>query len=97
MITSNEPGLYLEDRYGIRLENLIETVPAMNTEFGQFLKFRTATLFPFDLSLCDTSIMTNDEISWLNDYHLMVRNRLTPLLSPEEAEWINIKTRPLTR
>lgn len=97
MITSNEPGLYLEDRYGIRLENLIETVPAMNTEFGQFLKFRTATLFPFDLSLCDTSIMTNDEISWLNDYHLMVRNRLTPLLSPDEAEWINIRTRPLTR
>lgn len=97
MITSNEPGLYLADRYGIRCENLIETVEAMNTEFGQFLKFRTATLFPFDLTLFDTAIMTDEEITWVNDYHLMVRNRLLPLLSAEEADWITRKTQPLTR
>lgn len=97
MVTSNEPGIYLEDRYGIRCENLIETVPAMNTEFGEFLKFRTATLFPFDLSLFQTEIMTDDEIDWVNDYHAMVRSRLLPLLTAEEGEWLTRKTHPLTR
>ncbi|MBP3299389.1 MAG: aminopeptidase P family protein [Muribaculaceae bacterium] len=97
MITSNEPGLYLADRYGIRCENLIETVPAMTTEFGSFLKFRTATLFPFDLTLFDTSIMSDDEIEWVNDYHAMVRARLLPLLDAEEADWMTRKTHPLTR
>ncbi|MCM1319537.1 MAG: aminopeptidase P family protein [Muribaculaceae bacterium] len=97
MITSNEPGLYLADRYGIRCENLIETIPAMETEFGKFLKFRTATLFPFDLNLFETEIMTDEEIDWLNDYHAMVRARLLPLLTPEEGEWLTRKTHPLTR
>lgn len=97
MITSNEPGLYLADRYGIRCENLIETVPAMTTEFGNFLKFRVATLFPFDLRLFDTSIMTDEEINWLNDYHAMVRARLTPLLDADQAAWMQQKTQPLTR
>lgn len=97
MITSNEPGIYLADRYGVRCENLIETVPAMTTEFGQFLKFRTATLFPFDLSLFETAIMTDEEIDWLNDYHAMVRARLLPLLTEEEGEWLTRKTQPLTR
>lgn len=97
MITSNEPGLYFEGRYGIRCENLIETVPAMSTEFGQFLKFRTATLFPFDLRLFDTSIMTDSEIEWINNYHQMVRERLTPLLDAEQAAWLAAKTQPLTK
>ena len=97
MITSNEPGIYLADRYGVRCENLIETVPAMTTEFGQFLKFRTTTLFPFDLSLFETAIMTDEEIDWLNDYHAMVRARLLPLLNEEEGEWLTRKTQPLTR
>jgi len=97
MITSNEPGLYLADRYGIRSENLIETVPAMVTEFGRFFKFRTATLFPFDLRLLDTSIMTDDEIAWINRYHENVRARLLPHLNAEEAAWMTEKTKPLTR
>ncbi len=97
MVTSNEPGLYLEGRYGIRLENLIVTVPAMQTEFGQFLKFDTMTLFPFDRTLMDTSIMTDSEIAWINNYHAEVRRRLTPLLSPEEAEWLKAKTEPISK
>lgn len=97
MITSNEPGLYLEDRYGIRLENLIVTVPAMETEFGRFYKFDTMTLFPFDTRLLQTEIMTDDEIAWLNAYHAEVRRRLTPLLTAEEAAWIEKKTAPVAR
>ncbi len=97
MVTSNEPGLYLEGRYGIRLENLIVTVEASNTEFGRFLKFDTMTLFPFDLRLLETSIMTDQEIEWLNAYHSEVRRRLTPLLTAEEAKWLEEKTVPVKR
>ncbi len=97
MITSNEPGLYLEGRYGIRLENLIVTVPAMETEFGRFYKFDTMTLFPFDTALMQTEIMTDAEIEWVNAYHAEVRRRLTPLLSAEEAAWIDKKTAPISR
>lgn len=97
MITSNEPGLYLEGRYGIRLENLIVTVPAMTTEFGNFYKFDTMTLFPFDTTLMETSIMTDEEIAWINAYHAEVRRRLTPLLAPEEAEWLRKKTEPISK
>lgn len=97
MITSNEPGLYLEGRYGIRCENLIVTVPAMTTEFGEFYKFLPMTLFPFDLRLFETAIMTDEEIKWLNDYHQEVYSRLAPLLSDEEKNWLAGKTAPLSR
>lgn len=97
MITSNEPGLYLEGRYGIRLENLIVTTEAMTTEFGRFYKFDTMTLFPFDTTLLDKSIMSDSEIEWLNAYHAEVRRRLTPYLTAEEAAWIEKKTAPVER
>lgn len=95
MLQSDEPGLYLADRYGIRCENLILCVPDTVTEFGQFLKFEPLTLFPFDLRLFQTEIMTAEEIQWVNDYHARVREALTPLLSPEEAVWLADKTREL--
>lgn len=95
MITSNEPGLYLEGRYGIRCENLIVTEKAMVTEFGQFLKFHPMTLFPFDRNLFQKEIMTAEEIKWVDDYHMLVRERLTPLLTAEEAKWLEEKTQPL--
>ena len=95
MITSNEPGVYREGVHGIRCENLVLTVPAFTTEFGQFLKFETLTLFPFDRNLFDLSLMTVDEINWVNEYHATVYSRLTPLLAPEEQEWLREKTKPL--
>lgn len=94
MITSNEPGLYLADRYGIRCENLIVTEPWQTTEFGNFYHFKVMTLFPFDRSLFDTSIMTADEIKWVNDYNAMVCERLTPHLNADEAAWMKEKTAP---
>lgn len=97
MITSNEPGLYIEGEYGIRCENLVVTEPWRTTPFGQFLQFKNMTLFPFDISLCDTSLMTDDEINWLNEYHAEVRRRLLPLLSQEEQEWMNEKTKPIEK
>ena len=97
MITSNEPGIYLSDRYGIRCENLVLTVPRMTTEFGDFYGFEELTLFPFDLRLFDTSIMSDAEIAWVNDYHATVRRLLTPMLDAAGAAWVEEKTRPLTK
>lgn len=95
MVTSNEPGVYRENVHGIRCENLVLTVPSVSNEFGNFLRFETLTLFPFDLSLFDTDIMTDDEIAWVNNYHTMVRTRLTPLLNSAARTWLELKTAPL--
>lgn len=98
MITSNEPGLYLTGRYGIRCENLVVTEEACTTDAGRFLRFRTVTLFPFDRTLFDTSIMTEAEIRWVDDYHATVRRTLSPLLDTEaERAWLDEATRPLDR
>ncbi|MCM1348281.1 MAG: aminopeptidase P family protein [Firmicutes bacterium] len=97
MITSNEPGLYREGQYGIRCENLVLTTEAFTTDFGRFYAFETLTLFPFDLTLFDTAIMTDAEIDWVNAYHAMVRERLMPHLSEAARAWLIDKTRTLTR
>jgi Xaa-Pro aminopeptidase len=98
MLTSNEPGLYRENVHGIRCENLVLTVPAFSTEFGDFLKFETITLFPFDLRLFDTSLMTDAEIEWVNNYHNKVRSILLPRLDTDaERQWLTDKTQPLKR
>lgn len=97
MITSNEPGLYREGIHGIRCENLVLTIPAMTTDFGEFLRFETLTLCPFDRSLFDLSRMSDTEIEWVNTYHATVRERLTPMLTPGQAQWLADKTAPLKR
>ncbi len=95
-ITSNEPGVYREGVHGIRCENLVLCVPVMETEFGSFLGFETLTLFPFDRTLFDLSIMTPEEIAWVDNYHATVRKRLTPALTTEaERTWLAAKTAPL--
>ena len=91
MITSNEPGIYLEGRYGIRTENLIVTEPWKTTEFGDFYHFETLTLFPYDARLIELDIMTPVEIDWVNAYHKKVYAELSPLLDPEEQAWLASK------
>lgn len=95
MITSNEPGLYLDGRYGIRCENLVLTIPAMETEFGRFFRFETLTLCPFDRALFDLSIMTPEEIKWVNDYHARVYDALSPLVDGDALTWLRNATLPL--
>jgi len=92
MITSNEPGLYREGIHGIRCENLVLTTEAMTTEFGNFYKFETLTLCPFDLSLFDTSLMNNQEIQWINAYHARVREALAPDLTGAPLQWLEKNT-----
>ena len=95
MLTSNEPGFYLPDHYGIRIENLVLTVQAGESDFGTFLKFDTVTLFPIDLGLVKKEILTEAEVAWLNDYHQKVFVELSPLLSAEEVDWLKTKCAPL--
>lgn len=97
MLTSNEPGVYLADRYGIRCENLVLTIPYEETEFGKFYAFETITLCPFDRSLFDVSIMSDEEIEWVDNYHHTVYDRLAPLMTEEERTWLAAATRPLDR
>lgn len=97
MITSNEPGLYRAGEYGIRCENLVLTVPAFTTEFGDFNRFETLTLFPFDRVLFDTAIMSPAEIDWVDRYHADVLRRLSPLLDDDARAWLTARTAPLDR
>lgn len=95
MITSNEPGIYRPGRWGVRIENLLVTVPAGTTEFGEFLKFETLTLCPIDVRCLDRSLLTAGETEWLNGYHAMVRERVAPLVSGAAAAWLEASTRPV--
>lgn len=95
-ITSDEPGLYREGVHGIRCENLVLCQERMTTEFGKFLGFEVLTLFPFDRALFDTSIMSAEEIEWVNNYHATVRERLMPALeTPAEKAWLEEHTKAL--
>ncbi len=91
MFMSNEPGLYRTGEYGIRTENLVHIIPAMQTEFGQFLQFETVTLFPIDKNLIATEILTESEKAWLNAYHQKVFETVSPILTEDEKKWLENK------
>ncbi|SBV99301.1 conserved hypothetical protein [uncultured Dysgonomonas sp.] len=92
MVTSNEPGLYRAGQYGIRIENLIRTKHEMTTEFGDFYSFETLTLCPIDTTPIVKEMLTEKEIIWLNEYHKFVYDRLSPLLTEDEKQWLKEKT-----
>lgn len=96
VITSDEPGIYRAGEYGIRTENLLLCVEGPKTEqFGNFLRFETLTLFPYDNRLIDVTMLSPEELKQVNDYHAMVLERLTPYLQPEELTWLTAKCAPL--
>lgn len=92
MVTSNEPGLYRAGQYGIRIENLILTQHETTTEFGDFYSFKTLTLCPIDKAPIIKEMLTEKEIEWFNLYHQFVYDRLSPLLTEEEKNWLKEKT-----
>jgi Xaa-Pro aminopeptidase len=95
MLMSNEPAIYRVGEYGIRTENLILCYEDEETEFGTFLKFDTVSLCHIDKHLIDSSILIEEEIKWINSYHLHVFERLSPLLTPAEVSWLKEKTSSL--
>ena len=96
MVTSNEPGIYKTGEYGIRTENLLLCVPACNNEeWGEFYKFESLTLFPYDTTLMDMDMLSHEEVKQINDYHAMVCERLRPLLNADEAQWLEQKCKSI--
>jgi Xaa-Pro aminopeptidase len=88
MIVTNEPGIYRDHAYGIRTENMMLTTHAMTTAYGDFFRFETLTLCYIDLKPVLKEMMTDEEREWLEDYHRMVYEKLSPHLSEEEREWL---------
>jgi len=97
MMISNEPGMYRTNEYGIRIENLVHVIPGQKTEYGQFLKFETLTLFPIDQHLINFDLLTNTETDWLNEYHQRVYATIAPKLNEYEREWLSKKCNPYIR
>jgi Xaa-Pro aminopeptidase len=98
MITSVEPGLYRPGQWGIRIENLVLNVPFASPEgnaFGEFLEFETLTLCPIDTRCIDRALLTAEETEWLNRYHAMVRERLSPLVTGDAKAWLETRTQPI--
>lgn len=95
MITTDEPGVYLEGKYGIRTENELVCHKAEKNEYGQFMCFENITYAPIDLDAIDSELMTGREKKILNDYHKMVYETLSPYMTEEENEWLKHYTRAI--
>lgn len=95
MTVTDEPGLYLQDRFGVRTENMLIVKDYMETEFGRFLEFEPLTLCPIDKTPIIVSMLTDDERVWLDDYHRRVYERLSPYLLPDERQWLENACSPL--
>ena len=95
MITSDEPGLYFEGKFGIRTENLMLCVKAEKNEHGQFMKFENLTWVPIDLDAIDPAYMEPHDRELLNEYHRNVYEKIAPHLTAEEAEWLRYATREI--
>ena len=95
MVTSDEPGIYIEGAYGIRLENEIVCRKGEKNEYGQFMYFENLTFVPFDLDAVDASQMNETEKRYLNEYHKAVYEKIAPHLTVEEAEWLKEYTRAI--
>ncbi len=95
MITTNEPGVYLEGEYGIRTENEMLCKKAEKNIQGQFMEFEVITYVPIDLDAIDADMLSDEEKDYLNDYHKKVRQIISPYLSDEENEWLKRYTRAI--
>ena len=95
MTVTDEPGLYLAGKFGVRIENTLLTVPYMTTEFGKFLRFEPLTLCPIDTRPIVVDMLSTEELGLLNTYHKMVYERLSPMLDEEHKAWLADKTRSL--
>ena len=93
MTITNEPGIYVEDKFGIRIENLLLTIEKEQNAFGKFLAFETLTLCPIDVRPIDFALLTAEEKAWLNNYHDSVRTTLMPLLNDAaDQKWLEKAT-----
>ena len=97
LTVTDEPGVYVEGRFGVRIENTLLVTPYINNDFGTFLQFESLTLCPIDLTPVDLGRLTDEEISWLNGYHHMVYERLAPHLDDDVRQWLRKNTLPVAK
>lgn len=97
MTVTNEPGLYLAGKFGVRIENTMLITEYMNTEYGRFLQLEPLTLCPIDKKPIDIEMLTDEELEYLNNYHATVFKSLSPYLDDEMTEWLADACSPLTR
>ena len=95
MVTTDEPGIYIEGSHGVRIENELLCRKGENYEYGQFMEFEDLTYVPIDLDGLDVSAMENSEIQVLNRYHRTVYEKLAPFFDGEELEWLKNATREI--
>lgn len=95
MLLTNEPGIYREGQYGIRIENMILVTDDVKTGFGQFLSFDNLTLCHYETALMDMALLDGDEVRWINEYHDRVYTALAPRLDTDVRNWLRKKTAPL--
>lgn len=95
MVTTNEPGVYVENSHGIRIENEIVVRKAEKNEYGQFMDFEVITFAPIDLDAIDENLMLKDEKVYLNNYHKQVYDKISPYLNEEEKQWLKTYTREI--
>lgn len=95
MTLTDEPGLYLAGKFGVRIENTVLISDYMSTEFGKFLQIEPLTLCPIDTTPIDVDMLSPEEIDWLNAYHHSVYEKLSPFLDEEEKKWLENATKPI--
>ena len=95
MTVTDEPGIYLEGQFGVRIENTLLITPFKETAFGKFLRFEALTLCPIDTAPIVREMMTDEEVQWLNSYHRRVHEALSPHLSDEERAWLDEATKAI--
>ena len=88
MVCSNEPGIYCEGRYGIRIENLVAVQKHSSNEFGDFYRLETLTLCPLDTRAVIVDMLTEEQRQWLNNYNQWVEKTLSPLVGKEQQAWL---------
>lgn len=97
MTVTDEPGIYLPDRFGVRIENTMIVEKYKTTEFGEFLQFDALTLCPIDTAPIDVSMLSDEEVEWLNGYHRRVYDAIAPHVSMDEREWLREATKEIRR
>jgi len=95
MITSVEPGIYRPGKHGIRIENLVTTIPHISNQFNEFYAFECLTIAPISTKIVDKNLLEKGQITWLNEYNQMVYDKLSPLLSVEEQDWLKEETKAI--
>ncbi len=95
MLITNEPGIYIKNSHGIRIENEMIVIESVKNEYGQFYQFEQCTFVPIDLDAIDVSLLSDSERKYLNNYHSMIFEKVSPFLTKEESKWLEVYTRPI--